>query len=236
MVPFQISLQLLDGPHHRKALLLYPFMDFISSMPSKEEQANLLKSVEEIFQIIRALVNDEVSATDTSAVIDIQHMVVQAMNYLLLVEELTLLKIFTLKKENSVCYNNATHFMEKSVVEGEEQLQICLDDAINIIYNNSQLVRSTVGEAINQGDGFLVTLNNCSQKPGLQLISCYKKVIATDVFPLKLILVDALNIHKSVHFESILVKQKSIECVDNVLKKQKEKIEQILNDALKTCT
>ncbi|KAB0792032.1 hypothetical protein PPYR_13993 [Photinus pyralis] len=213
----------------RNGVLLDP------AIPSKEDQANVLKCLDEVFQAIRVLVNEEGGVTDTSSVIDIQHMVVQAMNYLLLVEELTLLKLSTTPAENSTCKSNARHLVEKTVVEGEEQLQACLDQALGVIYNNSRSVRTTVSEAMNRGDGFLDALNKCAHKPALQMVSCYKKLMVTDVFPLKVVLVNALDVHKSAHFDSISAKQRSIECVDDVVAKRRDKVEQILNDALKTC-
>ncbi|KAK4872355.1 hypothetical protein RN001_014384 [Aquatica leii] len=227
---YVITLTLTVGLLHYGAAL-----DAISAIPSKQDQMNMLNNVKNVFDTIRTTINEERSATDAAAALEIHHTATQAMNYLVLVKDLTFLKIANLKSENSVCQNNVKSSVQKVIREGEELLQICLDEAINNIYNNSQLVATTIGEAMNQGDAFLDALNKCSQKPGLQLISCYKKVIATDVFPLKLILINALNVHKSSHLEVISVKSKSNECVDNVLEVQQEKMNKILDDLSKSC-
>ncbi|KAF5299726.1 hypothetical protein FQR65_LT09355 [Abscondita terminalis] len=205
--------------------------DTASSLPSKEEQSKLLKSVEEVFETVRTMVQEERVATDAAAALDMQDLYVQSLNHLVLVKELSLSKLANQKLKNEICEINIKTSIQKVVEEGEELLKICLDNAINNIYNNSEMVTTAIGEAMNQGDAFLDGLNKCSQKPGFQLISCYKKVIAADVFPLKLILINALNVHKSSHLAVISVKRKSAECVENVLKIQQEK----MNEFLKSC-
>ncbi|KAF5279433.1 hypothetical protein FQA39_LY05543 [Lamprigera yunnana] len=211
-------------------------LDPISIIPSRREQIDILKSIQEIVDKIREVVNEEESATIDGNVINLHRNMKHAANYLAVNQELVLLKAVHLQSEECALPSNTTALVYKVVEEGEGLLQICLNDAINNIYNNSQLVTTTIGEAMNQGDAFLDSLNKCSQKPGLQLISCYKKVIATDVFPLKLMLINALNVHKFNHLEIISDKHKSAECVDNVLRRQQEKMSMILKESSKHCT
>lgn len=79
----------------------------------------------------------------------------------------------------------------------------------------------------------LDTLNRCSNKVGLNQISCYKKIITTDVHPLKVILIDAIKKHKVGHLEAISIRNRANECIDIVLENCRNRIVQTVNDSVR---
>lgn len=76
-------------------LMPYLFQSILGAppngIPSRQEQADLLKNVEEVFKQVRLMVNDEGKLTDKSAVADLENIVKREQDKLCLVEELALL-------------------------------------------------------------------------------------------------------------------------------------------------
>ncbi|KAF2887487.1 hypothetical protein ILUMI_18686, partial [Ignelater luminosus] len=160
-------------------------------IPSKEEQSNLLKNVEQIFNEIRVMVTDESGATDGAVIYDVQKLVDRALDQLSLYEELATFKIScTSNMNDSIPRKELKLKIDAIIQEAESELQGCTNKAAEDINNNSNLVTTTTKGAMNRGQVLLDTLNRCSNKVGLNQISCYKKIITTDVHPLKVILID----------------------------------------------
>lgn len=72
-----------------------------SGIPSRQEQADLLKNVEEVFNQVRVMVDDEGRLTDKAAIADLEKLIKREQDKLCLVEELALLSKYTSSKSYS---------------------------------------------------------------------------------------------------------------------------------------
>lgn len=63
----------------------------MGGLPTRQEQADVLKCAEEVFREVRLLVDDEGRMTDQSSVDDLEKLVKREKDKLCLVEELALL-------------------------------------------------------------------------------------------------------------------------------------------------
>ncbi|XP_015839159.1 uncharacterized protein LOC107398675 [Tribolium castaneum] len=224
---FQMSLLLLS------AGLFDSMLGGSNVIPTKEEQANLLTNVQEVFEQVKILVNVEANSTDKSVVCDINKMVERAKDKLELVEELSLTKMSC--TNNAVCMLDSKQTIQKLTEEGISALKSCIERGSQDVSTNSlNLMNSTVF-ATECGQNLLDTLYNCSRKPGLQVISCYKDVIAKDVAPVKRMLLGAIEAHKEGHFRTIEIRNIANDCVDQIMEKYQTRIAKVLGDALR-CT
>lgn len=69
-----------------------------SGIPTRQEQADLLSAIEEIFKQTKLLVEDEGKQTDKSVVVDIEKIVSREKDKLAVIEELALLSKYFLRK------------------------------------------------------------------------------------------------------------------------------------------
>lgn len=118
------------------------------------------------------------------------------------------------------------------IQDGEQKMKECVSKATSDIRNTSTYVTFGVDQALDLGQSLLDTLSVCSQKLAFQQIGCYKRVIANDVFPVKLALLEAIHVHKSGHMEAISIRGSASECVHDVLKRCKMEISELLSKTL----
>jgi hypothetical protein len=96
MSVFLLSTGLFDVsyPNKHRTFLLCELQMMLGGgsnvLPTKEEQANLLTNVQEVFEQLQLMVNIEANSTDESVVSDINRTVERAKDKLELVEELSL--------------------------------------------------------------------------------------------------------------------------------------------------
>ncbi|KAH0808526.1 hypothetical protein GEV33_014266 [Tenebrio molitor] len=202
-------------------------------LPTKEEQANLLTNVQEVFEQLQLMVNIEANSTDESVVSDINRTVERAKDKLELIEELSLTKMSC--GSNQVCMLESKQIIEKLVEDGAGELEACVSQGSAEVTANSFSLMNTTLFATECGQNLLDTLYNCSRRPGLQVISCYKDVIAEDVAPVKRTLLGAIEAHKEGHFRTIEIRNVANDCVDGVMKRYESRIAEVLKDALQ-CT
>ncbi|RZB40266.1 hypothetical protein BDFB_009806 [Asbolus verrucosus] len=201
-----------------------------SVIPTKEEQANLLTNVQEVFEQVKVLVNVEANSTDESVVDDINRMVQRAKDKLSLLEELNLTKMS--RGSNSVCMLEYKQIVQKLTHEGTEELKFCIKKGWDDITSNSFYLTNATIYATDRGQNFLDTLYNCSCKPGLKVISCYKEVIAKDVVPVKNMLLAVIETHKLGHFRTIEIRNVANDCIDDIIERYRIKMARVLNEAV----
>lgn len=68
----------------------------MGGLPTRQEQADVLLNVEEVFREVRLMVDDEGKMTDRSSIADLEKLVKREQDKLCLVEELALLSKFNL--------------------------------------------------------------------------------------------------------------------------------------------
>lgn len=119
--------------------------------------------------------------------------------------------------------------------EGEKNLHYCVKETTASIHKNTQVVTNASDHAMNKEKHLIEILTKCAKKPVIQQISCYKKAVTSDVFPLKSILINTIQIHKKGHMESIAIRSKAVRCIDETLTNCHNKISEILRNA-RECT
>lgn len=132
---------------------------------------------------------------------------------------------------NSVCAANAKSKIQMLIKDGHTALEACIEQAVQNVTRSSSQVSEMTQKATNRGQSFLDTLSQCSKKSGLQQLSCYRKVMLNDVVPVKKIMLDAINTHKSCHSNLISIRNKTNYCVDEVMVKYQALSAQTLADA-----
>lgn len=122
--------------------------------------------------------------------------------------------------------------IQKLTEDGISALKSCIKQGSDDVTSNSLSLTNSTLFATECGQNLLDTLYNCSRKPGLQVISCYKDVIANDVAPVKRMLLGAIEAHKLGHFRTIEIRNTANDCVNNIMEKYQTKIAQVLSNAL----
>ncbi|XP_063921548.1 uncharacterized protein LOC135136270 [Zophobas morio] len=220
MQPCQMSLLFISGL----------FSVSSNVIPTKEEQANLLTDVQEVFEHAKLLVDVEANSTDSSVVSDVTKMVERAKDKLRLIEQLSISRMtFT---SNTVCMLESKHDMEKLARLGAAELEACVSGTADAVAANSLTLKNSTGAATQRGQELLDTLYACSRKPGLQVISCYKDVIAKDVAPVKRMLLGAIEAHREGHFRTIEIRDAANNCVDDVIGRYRAKMATALKEGL----
>ena len=214
-------------------------------IPTKEEQANLLTDVQEVFAPAKLLVDVEANSTDSSVVSDVTKMVERAKDKLHLIEQLSISSKSLPSKSrlhsavsgmtftsNTVCMLESKHDMEKLARLGAAELEACVSGTADAVAANSLTLKNSTGAATQRGQELLDTLYACSRKPGLQVISCYKDVIAKDVAPVKRMLLGAIEAHREGHFRTIEIRDAANNCVDDVIGRYRAKMATALKEGL----
>lgn len=132
---------------------------------------------------------------------------------------------------NSVCASDAKQKIQTIIQEGHTALEDCIKQAIRNVTASSSQVSDMTQKATSRGQSFLDTLSTCSKKSGLQQLSCYRKVMLNDVVPVKTMLLDAINTHRSSHFNVISIRNSTNGCVDDTMVKYQTLSAQTLADA-----
>ncbi|CAH1154233.1 unnamed protein product [Phaedon cochleariae] len=203
------------------------------SIPTQAEQANLLANVQEVFEQVKLLTKDIAESTEKSVVNDIGITVTRAEYTLDLLEKITLMRLSC--DGNSVCMLESRPVIKQLAQDGRKALGTCTDIASADITACSDRLANVTNSAIDRGQQLLDALGECSKKPGLAVISCYRNIIATDVLPVKKTLVGAIETHREAHFKAIEIREKGQACVDLTVKKYRDLLEKVLEEALK-CT
>lgn len=66
----------------------------------------------------------------------------------------------------------------------------------------------------------------------MAVITCYKNIIATDVIPVKIKLLEAIKAHKTANKEIIDIRKAANACIDGTIKKHRDLMEMKLKEAL----
>ncbi|KAJ8947973.1 hypothetical protein NQ318_021072 [Aromia moschata] len=200
-------------------------------IPTREEQANLLTNVEEVFEQIKLLTKDEARSTDISVIRDVGLLSERAGYTLKLLEEVAQLRLSS--GSNSVCMLDARPIIARLTAEGRDALGGCLQRGGEDVKVASERVANLTDAALERGQQLLDALRACSRRPGLGVISCYRGIIATDVVPVKRILLGAVEAHKTAHHAAIGARNTANECVDNTVRKYRDLMEEEVRKALR---
>ncbi|KAJ8909841.1 hypothetical protein NQ315_002847, partial [Exocentrus adspersus] len=200
-------------------------------IPSTTEQANLLLNVQEVFEQVKLLTKDEAHSTNTSVSEDIQLMVKRAEYTLDLLQQITLLRLSC--DGNSICSLDARPAIRVLANKGKEDLNNCTLTATEDIDVSSEQLANTTNAAIDRSQVLLDDLAACSKKVGLAVISCYKGIIATEVVPVKHILLGAIEAHKAAHLKALDIRKQASMCVDEIVGRYKTLLEKELENALR---
>ncbi|KAG5895512.1 hypothetical protein JTB14_009222 [Gonioctena quinquepunctata] len=200
------------------------------SIPTQLEQANLLLNVQEVFEQLKLLTKDEADSTDKSVVYDVELMVERAEYILDLLEKITSLRLSC--NANSVCMFDARPVIYQLGKDGRHALKACTDQGSAEIAPSSDRLANVTNAALDKGQELFDTMGACSKKLGLQVISCYRNIMNNDVVPVKNTLIGAINVHKEAHFEAIKIRKRAGDCVDDIVKKYRDMMEKVLEEAL----
>lgn len=132
---------------------------------------------------------------------------------------------------NTICAADAKQKIQTIIQEGHTALEDCIKQANRNVTQSSSQVSDMTQKATSRGQSFLDTLAKCSKKAGLQQLSCYRKVMLNDVVPVKTILLDAINTHRTCHSNVLSIRNRTNDCVDAVMVKYQALSAQTLADA-----
>ncbi|CAG9761047.1 unnamed protein product [Ceutorhynchus assimilis] len=196
------------GPHYTKA-------EIKSIFPTQSEQVNLIHNVYDIAEQIKQSAKIEQNAMDESMEDDIEFIMKKSQYLISTLEELTLLK--SSSRSNSVCNFDAQEKLKtitKKTYRGIEDCEKTIHDGLAA---NSLVLTSTIESAIKSGEDFLEKLNRCSDKRGLGLIACYKKIIDNDVIPAKAVISAAIENHRNCLIKSYGLKSDFNHCIERTV-------------------
>lgn len=134
---------------------------------------------------------------------------------------------------NSVCSLDAQPTIEQLTKDGKDAVRSCTVLGIAEIAGSSDQLASATNAAIARGQVLLDDLGACSRKSGLAVISCYKRIIATDVVPVKNILLGAVEAHRTAHFKALEIREKVGLCLDDTVARFRDLLEGSLGEALR---
>lgn len=123
--------------------------------------------------------------------------------------------------------------IQNLVLDGNAALKQCINQGSEHIKLNSHKVTNVTGQATERGQDLLDALYECSRKPGLQVITCYKDIIAQDVVPVKMALLGAIRAHTEGHLRTIRIRNEANACVDDALISTQLAMQEALELALK---
>lgn len=115
--------------------------------------------------------------------------------------------------------------------EGRQNLKICATEGVSNTATCSVTLTNITNSAIDRGQLLLDDLGDCSRKSGLAVIQCYKNIIATDVIPVKLKLLEAIKGHKTAHNDVIKIRRSVSNCIDETILKYRNLMEKTLKEA-----
>ncbi|KRT86563.1 hypothetical protein AMK59_267 [Oryctes borbonicus] len=202
-------------------------------IPTQQEQINLLTNVQEVFDNIKMLVNDEGISTVSFVSEDAEKIIRRNQDHLKLAEEIAIIKLSNLENQN--CTHQKKTTIKKNTEECLLLLKSCGSTITNEIKDTSSKVTNITSFAMEDGQSFLDSLRNCASISKLQLIQCYRNIISEKVTPLKELLLEAIRSHKSGNLESTLIRSTASDCVDDILRMYKEKVSYLLTEAT-SCT
>lgn len=130
-----------------------------------------------------------------------------------------------------MCASEAKLKIQTLIKDGHTALEECIEQAVENVTRSSTQVLDMTQKATSRGQSFLDTLSKCSKKSSLQQLSCYRKVMLNDVVPVKKMMLDAINTHKSCHSNLISIRDKTNHCVDEVMVKYQTLSAQTLANA-----
>ncbi|XP_049823152.1 uncharacterized protein LOC126265495 [Aethina tumida] len=208
----------------------FNFTSIGSGFPTTQEQVSLLSNVQEVFEQVRTVVADETQATDESVATDVEGLVNRGREILMLYQELVISRITAFSK--SSCATGPIEKTRESVKEGRVLLNGCSQTAIENVIESSLHTKNTTNAAMVRGQELLDELGKCSKKPAFQLVPCYKRIIDTDVVPVKKALLEAINGHKLWHMKAIEIRNEAAECVDTIVEGYKVMVDRHLKNAL----
>lgn len=122
--------------------------------------------------------------------------------------------------------------IKEIAAEGKKDLQSCITQTSTKIEVCQSNLSNVTSSALERGQLLLDDLGECSRKNGLAVVPCYKKIIATDVVPVKLKLLEAIEAHKKANSEILETRKVANMCVDENLKKYRDLMEKALKDAI----
>lgn len=95
---------------------------------------------------------------------------------------------------------------------------------------NTKNIKNATDAALNNGENLINSLYECSKKPALNLLTCYKSIITKEVHPVKKLMVSAIKAHKAGNIEYIKIREKVNQCVDNIVDEHETKVSSIFNN------
>ncbi|KAJ8981631.1 hypothetical protein NQ317_000859 [Molorchus minor] len=181
-----------------------------SAIPTQAEQADLLLNVQQVFEEIKLLIKDEALSTDISVVKDIELLVERANYTLNLLEEMVQLRLSS--GSNVVCMLDFRSIIERLATDGRDTLKDCLLKGSEDIRSSSNELGNVTNAAIAHGQQML------DSPEGLQ------QEIRTG---------RAIEAHRTAHFKAIGIRAIANECVDDVVRKYRDLLEDGLQRALR---
>lgn len=120
--------------------------------------------------------------------------------------------------------------IKQIAADGRGSIAKCVENTK--IVECSISLSNITNSAIDRGQVLLDDLGDCSRKNGMAVIACYKNIIATDVIPVKLKLLEAIRAHKHANREVIEIRKAVNVCIDENIQKSRNLMEKTLKDAL----
>lgn len=115
------------------------------------------------------------------------------------------------------------------IEEGFSSLDKCKQSTVNKVEENSLKMRQLTTEALGKGQAFLDSLSDCSKRPILQLVPCYRGIILRDVLPTKTALLSGIHGHKTAHARTVELREEANQCVDDLVITYKQNVKTIVN-------
>lgn len=120
--------------------------------------------------------------------------------------------------------------IKQLAADGRKSVAMCVENTR--IENCSINLSNVTNSAIDRGQLLLDDLGDCSRKNGIAVIACYRNIIATDVIPVKLKLLEAVRAHKEANREVIEIRKATNVCIDDNIQKYRNLMEKTLKEAL----
>ncbi|XP_050310701.1 uncharacterized protein LOC126746466 [Anthonomus grandis grandis] len=204
-------------------ILVIPYAGCDPVLPTREEQVNLLTQVYQLLEQLGNNSHKEAELIDRSVKMDMEKYSRTSRVLISVSQELALLKLTS--KANSVCSIDAKGKIEDVSYDAFISLSQCTERDLSDLTENSINVTAVIQSAIKSGKSLLEKLEQCSEKRGLGVIACYKKIIQFDVVPVKEHLSKAIEDHAQGQLTTFGINERFYSCVDKVMDSFRDKLD-----------
>ncbi|CAH1968123.1 unnamed protein product [Acanthoscelides obtectus] len=218
------------------AFTILALLDLISaqSIPTQTEQANLLRDVNEVFELLKLAADEESDIVLKSVEHDVDLIEKRASYTLGLLERIILMRLSC--DANSISSLDYRPHIKTVKLEGVAALTACSASSLDRVRSGAAHLKNITTHAVSSGQGVLNKLDACSKKSGLAVIACYRNIIVNDVTPVKVALMDTIKTHKEKCSEVAAIRNDVNKCVDMTVEQYRSLLEVELEKALRNMT